>query len=121
MSLITRTFTFVDGTTAYGSQVDSEIANIVNTLNNLDAASKNWDQVSILNAVSVPLTADCSSGTQNIANFKNNTVVQAQIASNGEITIKTAGAGLVLTTPDGTKTFRLFIDNNGVFNTIELT
>lgn len=42
MSTITRTYTFTDGTTAYGSQVDSEIANIVNVFNNHDAGSSTW-------------------------------------------------------------------------------
>lgn len=48
ISLITRTYTFTDGTTAYGSQVNSEINNIVNTLNNLDAASLSWDNVKVI-------------------------------------------------------------------------
>jgi len=45
MSLITRTYTFTDGTVAYGSQVNSEINNIVNTLNSLDSASSSWTNV----------------------------------------------------------------------------
>ncbi len=45
MSLLTRTYTFTDGTTAYGSQVDSEIANIVNTINSLDQAGTSWTNV----------------------------------------------------------------------------
>lgn len=32
-----------------------------------------------------------------------------------------AGSGVILTTPDGTKTFRLLIDNNGELTTLELT
>lgn len=45
MSLINRTYSFTDGTVAYGSQVESEIANIVNTLNSLDAATTTWANV----------------------------------------------------------------------------
>ena len=112
MALITRAFTFVDGTTAYGSQVDSEIANIVNTLNNLDSVALKWDQISVLNNANVPLTLDISSGTQHVADFKVNGTIKTYIGSDGN---------LVLTTPDGTKTFRLYVDNNGVFNTLELT
>lgn len=47
MSLISRTYTFTDGTTAYGSQVDSEIANIVNTINSLDSAGTTWTNVKV--------------------------------------------------------------------------
>lgn len=47
MSLITRLYSFTDGQTAYGSQVDAEIANIVNAINNLDAASTTWTNVKV--------------------------------------------------------------------------
>lgn len=47
MTLITRTYTFTDGTTAYGSQVDSEIANIVNTMNSLDQGNTTWTNVKV--------------------------------------------------------------------------
>lgn len=47
MSLITRTFTFTDGSTAYGSQVNSEIANIVNALNSLDQGNTTWTNVKV--------------------------------------------------------------------------
>lgn len=47
MSLITRTYNFTDGTTAYGSQVDAEIANIVNTLNSLDQGGTTWTNVKV--------------------------------------------------------------------------
>jgi hypothetical protein len=39
----------------------------------------------------------------------------------GDITINTNGAGLVVTTPDGTKTFRIYVNNNGILSTLELT
>lgn len=47
MSLITRSYSFTDGTTAYGSQVDAEIANIVNTVNSLDQGSTTWTNVKV--------------------------------------------------------------------------
>lgn len=47
MALITRTYSFTDGTTAYGSQVDSEIANIVNTINSLDQGGTTWTTVKV--------------------------------------------------------------------------
>lgn len=47
MSLITRIYTFTDGTTAYGSQVDAEIGNIVNALNSLDQGNTTWTNVKV--------------------------------------------------------------------------
>lgn len=32
-----------------------------------------------------------------------------------------AGQGFVMTTPDGTKTYRIYVDNNGELTTLELT
>lgn len=85
-NLFVRTYTFVDGTTAYGSQVEAEIGNVVTVLNNLNTAATNWGQVSALHATSVPLIADCSAGTQHIADFKNNSVIKASVSSAGVIT-----------------------------------
>lgn len=85
-NLFIRTYTFVDGTTAYGSQVEAEVGNIVNVLNNLNTAVSTWGQVSISNAVGVPLVADCASGSQHIADFKNNSVIKASISSAGSLT-----------------------------------
>src|SRR5574343_1014033 len=42
MSQILRSYTFTDGTNAYGSEVESEIANIVNTFNNHDSGASQW-------------------------------------------------------------------------------
>jgi microcystin-dependent protein len=47
MSLLTRSYTFTDGDVAYGSQVESEVANIVNTLNSLDNAGTTWTNVKV--------------------------------------------------------------------------
>lgn len=93
-----RTYNFVDGTTAYGSQVEAEIGNIVDVLNDLNTAAVTWDRVSISHATSVPLIADCASGSQNIAEFKNNNVTKASISSAGAITAVggTLSAALVM-------------------------
>lgn len=45
MALITRQYTFTDGTTAYGSQVETEVGQIVTKLNDLDTASATWTNV----------------------------------------------------------------------------
>jgi len=86
MSQFNRTYTFTDGTIAYGSQVESEIANIVRVLNSLDAGTTNWGHVAVLHGTDVPLVADCSSGSQHIANFNNNSVIKTSIDSTGLIT-----------------------------------
>lgn len=39
----------------------------------------------------------------------------------GDIKTATAGSGYVVTTPDGTKTYRIYVDNNGELTTLELT
>lgn len=62
MSLITRTYTFTDGTTAFGSQVDSEISNIVTTINNLDSGATTWTNVKV--------TTLTLSGNVNMGGFK---------------------------------------------------
>lgn len=120
-SLFIRTYTFVDGTTAYGFQVEAEVGNIVTVLNNLNTAATTWGQVSVAHATSVPLIADCSSGTQNIANFKNNSVIKLAVASNGELTLSTAGKGIVVTTPDGTHTYRIAVSDAGELTTEQVS
>lgn len=83
MSLITRTYTFTDGTTAYGSQVESEFANIVNTLNNLDSGATVWDIIKITNGSSTPLIVDNSTGTNGIADFRVNGSTKFFVDSTG--------------------------------------
>lgn len=92
-NLFVRTYTFVDGTVAYGSQVEAEIGNIVTVLNSLNAGTTTWGIVSTAHATSVPLIADCSSGSQHIADFKNNSVIKASVSSAGLITCVGAAVG----------------------------
>ncbi len=96
--LFVRTYTFVDGTTAYGSQVEAEVGNIVTVLNNLNTAATNWGRVSISHATLVPLVADCAAGTQNIANFNNNSAIKASIDSTGILTLVPTANQIVLGT-----------------------
>jgi len=42
------------------------------------------------------------------------------VFSGGDI-VTGAGTGFVVTTPDGTKTYRIYVDNNGELTTLELT
>lgn len=39
----------------------------------------------------------------------------------GDLGISDAGAGINLKTPDGTKTYRIFIDNDGIVSSVQLT
>lgn len=87
MSISTRTFTFTDGTTAFGSQVETEISNLSNLFNNID------------------------SGAQPLASLK----------VTGDITNTGLGKGIVVTTPDGTHTYRLAIDNNGAITSEQVS
>lgn len=83
MAAITRSHTFTDGTTAYGSEVESEIGTIVTAFNNHNSGSSTWDVLSALSASSVPLTADNSSGTQNIMNLKDNGTIIFSVIDGG--------------------------------------
>lgn len=44
-----------------------------------------------------------------------------QLSISGDISITGSGNGMVVTTPDGTKTYRIAIDNLGQITTQELT
>lgn len=44
-----------------------------------------------------------------------------QLTWPNDILITGAGNGIVFTTPDGTKTYRIYMDNNGELTTLELT
>jgi len=91
MSLFNRTYTFSDGTVAYGSQVESEISNIVTVLNSLDAATTSWTSLKAVNSATTVLTADNSSGTNNIAEFKDNGTAVVTVADGGVVTVAPGG------------------------------
>jgi hypothetical protein len=100
MSLLTRTYTFTDGTTAYGSQVDSEISNIVNTLNNLDSAAITWTNVKVTTLLP---QADVSLGGHKVTNLGTPTTsgdaiaypVTASVITAGTITTTQIAAGTI--------------------------
>lgn len=121
MAAITRTYTFTDGSRAYGSQVETEISTLVNAWNNHNAGTSSWGVVSALNASAVPLTADNSSGTSDIAQFKDNGTAVVSVNDGGNVTFSVAGKGIVLKTPDGNDTYLIAIDNNGQITTEQLS
>lgn len=96
--IIVRTYNFVDGTTAYGSQVEAEIENIADSINNLNAGTATWERVYTQHATAVPLISDNLAGSQAIAQFKNNNSTKASIASTGALTLVPTSDQLVLGT-----------------------
>lgn len=80
MAQIVRLYTFLDGTIAYGSQVEYEIGQIVTAWNNTDSGVTSWTAISTI----------------------------------GDITMA-AGKAVILKSPDGTKTIRFGLDNDGNF------
>lgn len=96
--IIVRVYNFVDGQTAYGSQVEAEIENIADVLNELNAGTSAWERVYASHATSVPLIADNLAGSQNIAEFKNNNATMASVAATGAVTLVPTSNQLVLGT-----------------------
>lgn len=70
MAAITRTYTFTDGTTAYGSQVETEISTIVSAWNNHDAGTSSWTKVKISSSETTPLDV-ISSGSTTVVSIDN--------------------------------------------------
>lgn len=116
MSAIARTYTFVDGTDAFGSQVESEFDTIYDAWNNHDAGTSKWTVISVLNASAVPLIADNSTGTNDIVNFKDNGTTVFKIADSGAATVTAINGTAVvpLTVNNGTSTGSIFLaQDNG--------
>lgn len=107
MSIITRTYTFTDGTVAYGSQVDAEISNITNTLNSLDSAGTTWTNVKVTTLLP---QADVNAGGYKITNL--GTAINAGDALGAGMPQTVANVMLVDTTITAAK-----IANNTITNT----
>lgn len=87
MSSLAVTNTLANGTTIQASDHNTNYSDIVNYVNNRNAGSSTWDAVSTLSASSVPLTADNSSGTADIVQFKDNGSSVFVIADGGIVTM----------------------------------
>lgn len=104
MSQITRTYSFTDGTTAYGSQVETEVQNIVTAWNNHDSASSSWTSLGVIGNGSVggafvvtgatTLSAALTVGTT--LGVTGNTTLSGTLALTGAATLSG-----VLKLPDG--------------------
>lgn len=104
MSTLAVTNTFSTGTIADASQVNANFSDIVNYVNNRNSGSSTWDAISSSSATNVPLTCDNSSGSQNIAVFKNNGSNVLVIATGGVSTFTATGTNKNCVVVTGTGT-----------------
>lgn len=83
MSTVSRTYTFSDGTTAYGSQVETEFSTLYTAWNNADSGATSWT-----------------------------TVKTGTFTATGVVTLTaSSGNALLIQTSDGGGTLGAFIDN----------
>lgn len=101
MAAISRSYTFTDGTDAYGSQVQTEFATVYDAWNNHDAGTSSWTVVSTSNASTTPLISNNSSGTNNIAEFKDNGTAVVTVADGGTVTFAPGGTTKVVANSSG--------------------
>lgn len=108
--------TFQDGTDAYGSEVEADVSTLFNAHNNHDTGTSKWVVVSVLGATSVPVTADNSTGTQNILEAKDNGTTVFSVADGGAtaITATNGGTSKALVVNNGTSTGNILeLQDNG--------
>ena len=122
MSQITRTYTFTDGTTAYGSQVNTEIQNIVTAFNNADSASASWTSLSVTNNASIggtlgvtgAVTLSTTLGVTGNATVGGTLGVTGATTLSGDLTVSESGAATInISSGTGTTTPSLFFKING--------
>ena len=77
--------TLTASTTARAVDVETDMATLVNAHNNHDSGSSSWTVVKAAGATSVPLDVDNSTGTQNIATFKDNGAAVLAIKDGGQL------------------------------------
>ena len=107
--------TLASNTLARATDVETDMLTLFNAHNNHDTAVSAWTAVTILGNSTVPLTADNSTGTQNIANFKDNGTSVVSIADGGIVTataVATSGTTLTVTAANGGTGVPL-VANNG--------
>lgn len=75
------------------------------------------------NQYNVPAYQDTgyAQGTGNLSSYLIALAAAVPYSGTSDITITGAGKGLVVTTPDGTKTYRIYVDDNGELTTLQLT
>ncbi len=83
MSSLAVTNTLVNGSTVLAAEHNTNYSDIVTYINNRNAGSSSWDAVSTSSATAIPLIADNSTGTQDIARFQDNGTNVLQIINGG--------------------------------------
>lgn len=118
MATIARSTKIAGGTVltahslARAQDVETDILTLFNAHNNHDGGSSKWTTVSVEGTSSTVLIANNSSGTNDIADFRDNGTSVLKISDGGAILLGTT-ASLRLTTPDGLHVYQLFINNSG--------
>lgn len=85
MSNLSVSNTFVTTEIVDASLFNTNYSDIVAYINNRNSGSATWDMVSVSHATNVPITANNSTGTQDIANFTDNGVLVGEIFNGGII------------------------------------
>lgn len=119
MAQITRS-TKVNGLTtlaahtlARAQDVEDDMLTLFNAHNNHDTGTSSWAVLKSVGASSVPLSADNSSGTQNIAELKDNGTAVVTVADGGATSLLATGASAVpLSVNNGTSTGDIFQAND---------
>lgn len=93
--------TLSSNTLARAADVETDMLTLLNAHNNHDTAASAWTAVSASGSTTVPLSVDNSSGTQNIANFKDNGTTVLSVADGGTVTIAPAGTTKVVANSSG--------------------
>jgi hypothetical protein len=81
------TYTFASNTVADASEVNTNFANLVNYISDRNAGTTTWDRLYVTNASDIPLIVNNSSGTQNIAEFRDNGTAVVSILNGGNVGI----------------------------------
>lgn len=79
------THTFTNNTTADGTQVSTNFTDLVNYVSNRNDGSATWDRCLVTSASFVPMIIDNSTGTSNIAIFRDNGTNVLQIVDGGDV------------------------------------
>lgn len=116
MANLSVTNTFTDGAVIEASEHNTNNSDITTYINNRNSGSTAWDAVKSEHATNVPVIANNSTGTQNIANFQDNGTNVLAIADGGATTVTaTAGGSSVpLTVNNNTSTGNILqLQDNG--------
>lgn len=87
MASLSVTNTLSNGATILAAEHNTNYSDIVTYINNRNSGSSTWDALSILSASNIPLIANNSSGTQDIARFQDNGSNVLQITDGGFVSM----------------------------------